>query len=226
MPREVAVALKGLMQDVVQGGTARRVAGALTDEDGKPIAIGGKTGSGDNRFEKVTASGAVISSRAVNRTASFVFVVGDRYFGMMSAYVDGEDAGKYSFTSSLALQAFRMLAPAVEPLVQHGEAEARAMAPLMVPETEAPAIASRAQPSVAAPERQVAMLVSGAEAQASMAPTTEPTPASADAMARTTEPTGAVLAHVPTSPSDLEAQALATRTPSTSETHRDLTARP
>ena len=49
MPREVAQSLKTLMHSVVEGGTARRTYGCLTDAEGKPIAIGGKTGSGDNR---------------------------------------------------------------------------------------------------------------------------------------------------------------------------------
>lgn len=121
MPREVAQSLKTLMHSVVEGGTARRTYGCLTDAEGKPIAIGGKTGSGDNRVEKFASSGAVLSSRAVSRTASFVFTVGDHFFGMMSAYVTGEDAGNYYFTSSLALQAFKTLAPAFEPLVRAGE---------------------------------------------------------------------------------------------------------
>jgi membrane peptidoglycan carboxypeptidase len=164
MPREVAVALKGLMQDVVQGGTARRVASALTDVNGQPIPIGGKTGSGDNRYEKVASNGAVISSRAINRTASFVFVIGDRFFGMVSAYVEGEEAGKFSFTSSLALQAFRSIAPAVEPLVRKGELAARAAAP--APRVDpvamtrvAPARPRPAVPAVAVPAAEVASSV-------------------------------------------------------------------
>jgi membrane peptidoglycan carboxypeptidase len=124
MAPEVAAALEKLMRGVVEGGTARRVHGCLRTAGGKTIPIGGKTGSGDNRYEKFAANGALISSRAINRTASFVFVVGERYFGMISAYVDGEVAGEYSFTSTLALQAFRHVADAIEPLVRGGEAQA------------------------------------------------------------------------------------------------------
>ena len=113
------------MQGVVEGGTARRVQGCLRTAGGKAIPIGGKTGSGDNRSEKFAANGALLSSRAINRTASFVFVIGEHYFGMISAYVDGEAAGDYSFTSSLALQAFRGVAKAIEPLVRAGEAQGR-----------------------------------------------------------------------------------------------------
>ena len=120
MPRPVARALKGLMLEVVEKGTARRVQGALHGPEGEPIPIGGKTGSGDNRIERVAANGSLISSRAVSRTASFVFVIGDRFFGMVSAYVSGPDADRYRFTSSLALQTFKTLAPAIEPLVTSG----------------------------------------------------------------------------------------------------------
>ena len=123
MAPEVAAALEKLMRSVVEGGTARRVYGSLRTASDKAIPIGGKTGSGDNRYEKFASNGALISSRAINRTASFVFVVGERYFGMISAYVDGEAAGDYSFTSSLALQAFRNVADAIEPMVRAGEAQ-------------------------------------------------------------------------------------------------------
>lgn len=122
MPFEVATSLKGLMQDVVEEGTARRVRGTLRTASGKPIPVGGKTGSGDNRYETFSANGEVLTSRAINRTASFVFIIGDRYFGMISAYVDGPEADAYGFTSSLALQAFRNVAGAIEPMVRVGTA--------------------------------------------------------------------------------------------------------
>jgi len=130
MAPEVARSLKKLMRTVVEGGTARRVHGSLRDADDKIVAIGGKTGSGDNRVERFAANGAVISSRAVSRTASFVFTIGDDFFGMISAYVEGEAAGNYYFTSSLALQAFRTLATDIQPLVEGragGEARSAAM---------------------------------------------------------------------------------------------------
>jgi membrane peptidoglycan carboxypeptidase len=117
MPTEVARSLKGLMRGVVEGGTARRVRGSLVDANGKSIPIGGKTGSGDNRVERFASNGAVISSRAVSRTASFVFTIGDDFFGMVSAYVEGEAAGNFYFTSTLALQAFRALSDDIEPMV-------------------------------------------------------------------------------------------------------------
>ena len=122
MQPEVAMALRTLMHSVVEGGTARRVNGVLKLDGGDLVKIGGKTGSGDNRYERVRADGTILSSRAINRTASFVFVAGESFFGMISAHVPGEEAGQYTFTSTLALQAFRALAPAVEPLVSDSEA--------------------------------------------------------------------------------------------------------
>jgi cell division protein FtsI/penicillin-binding protein 2 len=122
MQPEVATTLRKLMHSVVEGGTARRVNGVLKMEDGHSIEIGGKTGSGDNRYERVAADGSILSSRAINRTASFVFVAGENFFGMISAYVPGEEAGEYKFTSTLALQAFRSLAPAIDDLIAESEA--------------------------------------------------------------------------------------------------------
>jgi membrane peptidoglycan carboxypeptidase len=158
MPRPVARALKGLMREVVEKGTARRVQGCLRDAGDRVIEIGGKTGSGDNRVEKFAPDGSVLSSRAINRTASFVFTLGERYFGMVSAYVDGEEAGDYSFTSSLALQAFRAaLAPAIEDAVRAGEEAARA-------ETTAPEGTTTAVASAEVPAAGASAALLGAEA--------------------------------------------------------------
>jgi hypothetical protein len=51
------------------------------------------------------------SSRATNRTAAFVFYIGDRYFGVVTAYVQGREAENYHFTSSLPVTLLRLLAP-------------------------------------------------------------------------------------------------------------------
>jgi hypothetical protein len=77
------------------------------------VPCGGKTGSGDNRFEIVGSGGAVVASRPVNRTATFVFYVGDRYFGVITALVRGREAGQYRFTSALPVSVLKQLAPAV-----------------------------------------------------------------------------------------------------------------
>jgi membrane peptidoglycan carboxypeptidase len=113
MDAAVARALRGVLADVVQKGTARRVAGAFTDADGTPVIAGGKTGSGDNRYKTFTKHGGVTSSRPVNRTATFVFYIGDRYFGVLTAFVPGRDAGNYEFTSSLPLSVLKLAAPAI-----------------------------------------------------------------------------------------------------------------
>jgi membrane peptidoglycan carboxypeptidase len=117
MPVEVAQILKKALAGVVDGGTARRVYGALKGPDGTPVVIGGKTGSGDNRFETFGKGGRLISSRVVNRTAAFVFYIGDRYFGVITAFMPGKEAADYSFTSSLPVQVLRLLAPELKPLV-------------------------------------------------------------------------------------------------------------
>jgi hypothetical protein len=108
---EIARTVRRAMADVVEQGTARRLHGAYKMADGKVITVGGKTGSGDNRFETFSRSGAVITSRATNRTATFVFYIGERYFGVITAYVQGREAEHYKFTSSLPVTLLKLLAP-------------------------------------------------------------------------------------------------------------------
>jgi hypothetical protein len=57
--------------------------------------------------------GETVTSRAANRTATFVFHVGQRYFGVITAFVDGPAAGAYRFTSSLPVTVLKLLAPAL-----------------------------------------------------------------------------------------------------------------
>jgi cell division protein FtsI/penicillin-binding protein 2 len=111
MEPEVAHALRGALADVVDNGTARRVAGAFKTASGKKIVAGGKTGSGDNRVKSFGRGGWLKSSRVVNRTATFTFYIGDRYFGVLTAFVPGKQAAGYEFTSALAVSILRMLAP-------------------------------------------------------------------------------------------------------------------
>ena len=113
MEPAVARALRGVLADVVQNGTAIRLAGAFVGADGKPIVAGGKTGSGDNRFETFGPGGYLKSSRAISRTGTFAFYIGERYFGVMTAYVGGDTAGAYRFTSALPVAALKLLAPAI-----------------------------------------------------------------------------------------------------------------
>jgi cell division protein FtsI/penicillin-binding protein 2 len=113
LPPEVARTVKRVMADVVEQGTARRLKGAFRLSDGKLITVGGKTGSGDNRFETFNRQGGVTSSRATNRTAAFIFYIGDRYFGVITAYVQGREAGNYHFTSALPVTILKLLAPTI-----------------------------------------------------------------------------------------------------------------
>ncbi|SPD76166.1 Membrane carboxypeptidase [uncultured Desulfobacterium sp.] len=117
LPAEVAKVVKGLLLDVVQAGTARRVANVLLDNDGKAIDVGGKTGTGDNRYKTFGAGAQLIGSKVVSRTAVFVFLIGDRFYGVLTAYVAGEEAERYSFTSALPVQVLKILWPKIKPLI-------------------------------------------------------------------------------------------------------------
>ena len=114
MKPEVAATLKRALTDVVENGTARRLRGSFTLGDKTELAVGGKTGTGDNRIEVFGAGGHLIKSRSVSRTATFVFFIGDRYFGVITASVRGPAAAGYAFTSELPLAVLRQLAPLIE----------------------------------------------------------------------------------------------------------------
>jgi membrane peptidoglycan carboxypeptidase len=120
---EVARALKRAMKDVVESGTARRVLNTFTRSDKKPYTIGGKTGTGDHRYETYGPGGHLISSRVVNRTATFAFYVGDRFFGVISAHVPGAEAAKFDFTSALAAELLKILSSALVPMIERSGAE-------------------------------------------------------------------------------------------------------
>ncbi len=110
---EVARTVRRAMAEVVEQGTARRLAGAFLLPDGKRVTVGGKTGSGDNRFQTFGRGGELISSRATNRTATFIFYIGERYFGVVTAYVQGREAENFSFTSALPVTLLKLLAPSI-----------------------------------------------------------------------------------------------------------------
>jgi hypothetical protein len=120
LPEEVAFTARRAAFDVVANGTARRLNGVLKLHDGTIVPIGGKTGTGDHRFDVHGRGGVLISSRVVNRTATIVFFIGDRYFGTMMAYVQEPDAAKYKFTSALPAQLMKSLVPALIPMVEKG----------------------------------------------------------------------------------------------------------
>ncbi|WP_460131247.1 transglycosylase domain-containing protein [Pseudomonas sp. S1_E04] len=118
MPSEVAAALREALSQVVDAGTAKRVAGSFKLADGTPLAMGGKTGTGDNRIEAVGAGGRVLSSKSINRTATFVFYIGEHHFGTLTAFVPGSSAQHFTFTSALPVQVLKGMAPLITPYLQ------------------------------------------------------------------------------------------------------------
>ena len=114
----VARAAADAIRAVVSDGTAKRVKSAFKMSDGSIIAVGGKTGTGDQRFEVYGGGGRLIESRYVNRSATFVFNIGERFFGSMTAYVHGPKSGDYDFTSALPVQLLTALAPSLMPLIE------------------------------------------------------------------------------------------------------------
>jgi membrane peptidoglycan carboxypeptidase len=121
-PAEVARVIRRALVNVVQQGTARRVLGAFTSQGAK-LPLGGKTGTGDHRYETYGPDGSVTESKVVNRVATFAFFIGNRFHGVVTAYVPGEAAANYKFTSALPVQILKSLAPALQPLVAAGEGQ-------------------------------------------------------------------------------------------------------
>ncbi len=118
LPSEVASALRGALSQVVDAGTAKRVAGSFTLPDGTPLAMGGKTGTGDNRLQAMGTGGRMLSSKSINRTATFVFYIGAHHFGTLTAFVPGTSAQNFTFTSALPVQVLKGMAPILNPLLQ------------------------------------------------------------------------------------------------------------
>ncbi|NYE64181.1 membrane peptidoglycan carboxypeptidase [Duganella sp. 1224] len=115
---EVARVTADAIRGVVSDGTAKRVKSAFVSADGAIIPVGGKTGTGDQRFDVYAAGGRLIESRYVNRSATFVFNIGERFFGSMTAYVHGPESKNYDFTSALPVQLLVVLAPSLMPLIE------------------------------------------------------------------------------------------------------------
>ena len=107
---DVAAVARAAMTDVVERG-AVRARGAFTDDStGTPLVMGGKTGTGDNRIRTTLRSGAR-TNIALNRTSTFVFFAGDRFFGTVTAYAPGPGSDAYRFTSSLPAQVLTLMGP-------------------------------------------------------------------------------------------------------------------
>ncbi len=142
MPEAVARAILPVLASVVQRGTATRLAGAVVAEN-KPVVIGGKTGSGDNRRDSYSSGGRLLASDPTDRTAVFVFYIGDRFFGVVTAFVPGKEAGNFTFTSSLPVAILKILAPDISALFSGSPKiqQAKAMDPIPHPEKSGPAAA-------------------------------------------------------------------------------------
>lgn len=122
LPQELCAVVKAAMVDVVQSGTARRASQTFKLPDGSFVPVGGKTGTGDHRFERFGKGGRLLESRVVNRAGCFVFVIGERFHGTITAYVPGARAADYKFTSALPVQILKSLAPTLTPLITRGSA--------------------------------------------------------------------------------------------------------
>lgn len=141
MSEPVARALRTTMIGVVERGTARRLDNAFAQAGVDTLVVGGKTGSGDNRIQAVDRWGDRTSSRATNRTATFVFYIGDRFYGVVTALVLGPRADRYEFTSALPVEVLRRMAPDIMPLFAPAKA---------APNQTAAAPSSPVQPASAA----------------------------------------------------------------------------
>ena len=128
---------------LVEKGTASRLAHAIVIEDSTQIPIGGKTGTGDHRYVTFSSVGVIKDSRSVNRSATFVFFIGDRFFGTLTAFIPGADASQYHFTSALSAQALKHLLPTLKPLTDQAK---------QLPEQ---ILAAQMQPKKAAPSKAI-----------------------------------------------------------------------
>jgi len=140
---EIAKVARGAMIGVIEGGTAGRLNGIYTDAGGQPLSVGGKTGTGDHRKEIWGTGGRLIESKFISRAATFTFFLGDRFFGVITAYVQGDNAGLYHFTSSLPVQIVKFLKPTLSPLINNtlpGNEMTKPVAKVIIAENVKPVI--------------------------------------------------------------------------------------
>ncbi|MBV2192509.1 MAG: glycosyl transferase family 51, partial [Azonexus sp.] len=117
MPAEVAAVTRRALLRVVNSGTARRIKDTYRDHEETPLAVGGKTGTGDHRAKVIGSDGGVRSAKVMNRAATFAFYIGDRFYGVVTAFVPGSKAAGYDFTSALPVQILKEMEPALRPLI-------------------------------------------------------------------------------------------------------------
>ncbi|MGP0070637.1 MAG: transglycosylase domain-containing protein [Bryobacteraceae bacterium] len=143
---EIAALVRQQLIGVVESGTGRRAHGGISMPGGRIIPVGGKTGTGDNRMESFSANGRVIGDKVVSRTATFVFMIGDRFYGTVVAYVPGPKAANYKFTSALAVQIFKDLTPQLRALILQPDRQPQGPPSLMLSKNERPKPSASIQP--------------------------------------------------------------------------------
>ncbi len=111
LPEAICQVVREALVGVVQTGTGVRVRGAFGT-----LALGGKTGTGDQRFQVYSPRGHLLQSRRINRTATFVFFIGTRWFGVISAYAHEPYAATYHYTSAMTVQLLKDLSVQLQPL--------------------------------------------------------------------------------------------------------------
>lgn len=146
LPAELTRIVRSAMYTVVENGTAVRARNSVTLSDGTVLALGGKTGTGDNR------EGDTVKSR----TATFVFVIDDRFYGTITAYVEGPEAARYRFTSSLASQIFKTIVPDIRPILDRSYAVTPRIDPRTLPTPAAQINAPLAPAAPATPDAATA----------------------------------------------------------------------
>ncbi len=125
---EIVTVARSLLHDVVAGGTGARLSAGLPLGDGRTLEVYGKTGTGDQRYGVYARGGRLIESRKVNRTAVFVFVIGNRFYGTLTAYAHEPYAARYDYTSAMAVQLLKSLGPSLAPVFAAGDAQAKTAA--------------------------------------------------------------------------------------------------
>jgi len=114
---EIVGVVHHLLRDVVLGGTGQRLADGMKLPDGQTLEVYGKTGTGDQRYDVYAHGARLIESRKINRSATFVFGIGEHFFGTLTVYVHEPYAARYSYTSALSVQLLKSMAPVLQPLL-------------------------------------------------------------------------------------------------------------
>ncbi|RDU97037.1 transglycosylase domain-containing protein [Trinickia dinghuensis] len=125
---EIVTVARSLLRDVVLGGTGARLSTGLPLGDGRTLEVYGKTGTGDQRYNVYARGRGLIESRKVNRTAVFVFVIGNRFYGTLTAYAHEPYAARYDYTSAMAVQLLKTLGPSLAPVLEANDTQAQAAA--------------------------------------------------------------------------------------------------